>query len=165
MKKKYLLIITIVLSCISVAFSQGIVERPTPLENDFNVLLSYKRNYEKLDSLSKKNKHSNEWSIKRDSVYKLYTEKAKSIRNDPKYLAHINTAIASGSSGYIGPKRILYDYVNTALPFEPDLHFIDRLELYKLIKIYIIEKGKLLPKHTAAYKRAGGDKLKPFIFE
>ncbi len=27
-------------------FSQGIVERPTQLENDFNVLLSHKRNYD-----------------------------------------------------------------------------------------------------------------------
>jgi len=162
MKKKYILIITIVLSCISVVFSQGIVERPTQLENDFNVLLSHKRNYEKFDSLSKK---SAEWNPKRDSLYKLYTQKAESIRQDPKYLAHINNAIASGKSGYIGPKRILYDYVDSALPFDPDIHFIDRLELYKLIKIYVIEKGTLLPKHTNMYKEDGDKSFKSLYFQ
>lgn len=156
---------TIVFSCITTVFSQGILEKPTQLENDFNVLLSYKRNYEQFEVYTKKSKQTNKWITKRDSVYKLYTQKAESIRQDPKYLAHINNAIASGKSGYIGPKSILYDYVNTALPFDPSMHFIDRLELYKLIKAYIIEKGTLLPKHTNMYKEDGDKNFKNLYFQ
>lgn len=121
-----------------------------------NWLLHYKRTYEEFKEKAQKN---NSYVTKRDSMYIVYTNKIESIRNAPEiYLSHINRAIAKSKVDYDGPARVLYSYVNTALPFDPDLHFIDRLELYKIIKKHIFEKSELLlPEKTEAYIKAGGD--------
>lgn len=126
------------------------------VDAEFNRLLHYKRQYEEYQSISKINPS---YTIKRDSVYELYVNQIKSIRNAPEiYLSYINKAIENKKVEYDGPERVLYNYVNTALPFNPDLHFINRLELYKIIKEYIYEKsGALLPEKTEAYLKAGGD--------
>ncbi|MCC2600713.1 hypothetical protein [Sphingobacterium sp. FBM7-1] len=91
-------------------------------------------------------------------MYSVYTNEIESIRNKPKiYLSHINRAIAKNKVDYDGPASVLYSYVNTSMPFDPDLHFINRLELYKIVKKHIFEKELLLPEKTESYIRAGGD--------
>lgn len=126
------------------------------VDAQFNWLLHYKRTYEEFQQKAQKN---SSYVTKRDSMYTVYTNKIESIRNAPEiYLSHIDRAITKNKVDYDGPARVLYSYVNTAMPFDPDLHFINRLDLYKIIKKHIFEKKELiLPEKTAAYIKAGGD--------
>lgn len=141
----------------SVAWTQTLPEKGKNLSVDaeINWLMIYKREYEKYSQEAQTNSAK---IIKRDSVYKLYTDQIQTIYNAPKiYLTHIERAIKNNKVEYDGSHRILYDYVNFSLPYTPEFHFIDRLELYKIIKTYIFDrKGALLPQRTEAYIKAGG---------
>lgn len=125
------------------------------VDNDINVLIYYKREYEKYDDLSKANQ---EMRAKRDSLYNKYLQKANKIQKAPQeYLQVITSAIDNKRVESKEPGRILYNYVNTALPFDPDLNFVTRLELYKLVKKYIIDQKGALPRRTQAYMKVGND--------
>lgn len=126
------------------------------VDAEFNWLLHYKRQYEEYRGVAKKR---DSYIIKRDSVYKLYVNQIESIRRAPEvYLSHIDRAIDQKKVVYDGPARVLYSYVNTAMPFDSDLYYIYRLDLYKIIKKYLFEKrDSLLPEKTEAYIKAGGD--------
>lgn len=157
MKKIMLFIIAFTfLHPVSYAQQKG---RNLHVDEELNWLLHYKREYERLiiaanrkNELTAKNTHA------RDSVYKLYVDEIEFIRKSPeKFLTHINHSIRNNKVEYDGPPKILYDHVNTSLPFDPDLHSVTRLELYKIVKKYIFEKqDKLLPHRTEAYIKAGG---------
>ena len=71
----------------------------------------------------------------------------------------INTPIEkSDKVEYDGPIKVFYDYFPTHLPFDPELHSLTRLELYKIIKKHLFEKNaNALPEKTEAYEKAGDD--------
>lgn len=134
-------------------------EKQLSIDAELNWLLHYKREYEKYSKFADfKNDFTVKNVNKRDSVYKLYTDRIEQIRNSPeKYLTHINSSIKNNKVEYDGPPRILYDYVSSSTPFDPDLHFVSRLELYKIVKKYIFDQnGKILPHRTEAYLKAVG---------
>lgn len=155
--KKIIFFTTIFVLVKLVAWTQTIPQKGKNLSIDaeINWLMIYKREYEKYSQEAQTNSVK---IIKRDSVYKLYTDQIQAIYNAPEiYLTHIVRSIENNKVEYEGPHRVLYDYVNFSLPYTPEFHFIDRLELYKIIKQYIFDrKGALLPQRTDAYIKAGG---------
>lgn len=146
----------------------GLVHSPTcaqhkgknlSVDDEINWLLHYKREYEKYNHLAnQEDAFALKNSSKRDSIYKLYTSQIDYLKdNSDVYLAYLNRALRNNKVEYDGPARVLYDFVDSTLPFDADLHFINRLELYKVIMEHIFIKNEdLLPHRTPAYIKAGG---------
>ena len=153
-----LIFICLVLVCLP-GFPQEGKKQTINVDKDFNLLLHYKRENEKYNERFKKDPQSTaKHNLKRDSLYKLYVDKAKSIRESPEiYLTHINRAIRNNrvdnDSGY----KVPYDYFNTAVPVDFDIHTITKLDLYKIIKRDLFEKKKkLLEERTPLYIERDG---------
>lgn len=131
------------------------------IDNEFNLLLYYKVEYERYDEDAHR---SSSLKSKRDSFYKLYIEKTNEIRRNPGiYLAYINKALKHNRHSYQGPiQAVRYDYFDTSKPYDRDIHFVERLELYRLIKEHIFNKNAVLPQRLDAYKNAGGSEAKAY---
>ncbi|PRD56789.1 hypothetical protein C5749_06065 [Sphingobacterium gobiense] len=142
--------------------AQTDAEKIKKVENDFNFLLYFKREYERYDAALEypniPQTRRDSLQVKKDSWYNKYVQKAKSIReNADFYLPVINEAIKNGRVESDQPERVLYNHVNTLLPFDGELNSVSRLELHKLVKQYIIEADTLLPAKTEAYRKVGHD--------
>lgn len=156
--KKIMFIITVLSSIQSTSYAQQ-KGKTINIDAEFNLLLHYKREYEKYsEAINKTTIFQDRYTTKRDSMYSLYTDQIENIRKSPeKYLTHIIRSIKNNKVEYDGAPRVLYNYVNLVLPYDADIHTVDRLELYRIIKKYIFEQNdKLLPQRTEAYIKAGG---------
>lgn len=151
-------IIFLIFVCFSIQ-STVVKGQQKSVDAAFNELLHFKRQYEEYNEMAEKRPS---YVVKRDSVYKLYKTKIELIRKEPEtYLFHIEQAISNNKVKYDGPSQVLYDYVPSTMPFNPDLHVIDRLDLYKIIKKHIFEQtDAILPRRTEAYLKVNGDRLR-----
>lgn len=143
---------------LSILFAMQSITATAQIENginyysQFDQLMKYKRQYEKYRNLAEKNEN---FSDKRDSVYTLYTSKIKSMQKKPEmYLKHLEEVIRTNDAKSKDTYPQPYDYFDTSLPFDSSLHFVKRVDLYKIIKKYIFdEKANLLPEKINTIKK------------
>jgi|SRR5690606_33744874 len=148
----------VLITVMALIFSMPLIaQKKLSIDAEFNYLLHYKRSFEQYRDLSVKRP---EFAAKRDSFKTAYDDMIKKIKDAPEiYLTHIDRAIEKNKVEYDGPIKVFYDYFPTHLPFDPELHSLTRLELYKIIKKHLFEKNaNALPEKTEAYEKAGGDK-------